>query len=93
VVQEAKLIHRVNPDYPSAAKKDGIEGSIDLDVTVSQLGVVKDVSVVQSNPPDVFDKSALTAVHRWKYDPRFEDGLPVEAHVKVRLNFTGGQVQ
>jgi TonB family protein len=91
VVQEAKLIRRVNPDYPSAAKKEGIEGSVDLQVTVSQQGVVRDATVVSSTPPDVFDKAALTAVRKWKYDPRFVDGLASEAQLKVHLDFKPGQ--
>ena len=87
VVQEAKLVRRVNPDYPSAAKKDGISGFVDLEVTVSKQGNVDDVSVIQSTPSDMFDKSAVAAVRKWKYDPRFVDGLPSQAHLKVHLEF------
>lgn len=87
MIQEAKLIRRVDPDYPSAAKHDGIEGSVDLDVTVSARGVVENVSVVRATPPEMFEKSALAAVRKWKYDPRFVDGLPSEAHLKVHLEF------
>jgi len=87
VIQEAKLIRRVNPDYPSAAKKDGIAGWVDLELTVSTHGVVEDVSVLQAAPPEMFEKSALAAVRKWKYDPRFVDGLPSQAHLKVHLEF------
>ncbi len=91
MIREAKLIRRITPDYPSAAKRDGIEGSVDLDVTVSSRGVVEDVSVVQATPPDMFEKSAVAAVRKWKYDPRFVDGLASEAHVKVHLEFGPGK--
>jgi protein TonB len=91
VVQEAKVIRRVNPDYPSAAKKEGIEGFVDLQIAVSQKGVVTDATVVTSNPPEVFDKAALAAVRKWKYDPRYVDGLPSDAELKVRLEFKPGQ--
>jgi len=87
VIQEAKLIRRVNPDYPSAAKKDGIAGSVDLEITVSAQGAVENVSVIQATPPDMFNKSAIAAVRKWKYDPRFVDGLPSQAHLKVHLEF------
>ena len=87
VIQEAKLIRSVTPDYPSAAKHDSIEGSVDLEVTVSEKGVVEDVKVLRATPPDVFDKSAIAAVRKWKYDPRFVDGLPAQAHLKVHLDF------
>jgi|KBSSwiStaDraftv2_1062776.scaffolds.fasta_scaffold04557_7 TonB family protein len=91
VVREAKLIRNVIPDYPSAAKRDGIKGFVDLDVRISSRGVVEDVSVLRATPPDVFEKSAVAAVRKWKYDPRFVDGLPSEAHVKVHLEFGPGK--
>jgi periplasmic protein TonB len=91
VIREAKLIRRVPPDYPSAAKRDGIEGSVDLEVAISSQGVVEDVSVVNATPPDMFEKSAVAAVRKWKYDPRFVDGLPSEAHLKVHLDFGPGK--
>ena len=87
VIREPKLIRRVNAQYPAAAKRDGIEGSVELDVTVSKQGSVENVAVAHSDPPDVFDKAALAAVRRYKYDPRFVDGLPVEAHLRVHLEF------
>ncbi|MGH8138762.1 MAG: TonB family protein [Steroidobacteraceae bacterium] len=91
VIREPKLIRHVKANYPSAAKRDGIQGSVDLDVTLSKEGIVQDVSVAHSDPPEVFDKAALAAVRRYKYDPRFVDGLPVEAHLKVHLDFKPGQ--
>jgi protein TonB len=91
VVREAKLIRRIVPDYPSAAKRDGIEGSVDLEVTISSRGDVADVSVLNATPPEMFEKSAVAAVRKWKYDPRFVDGLPSEAHIKVHLDFGPGK--
>jgi protein TonB len=77
----------VEPDYPSAAKRDGVIGFVDLDLTIAPSGAVTDVTVVHATPPDMFEKSALAAVHKWKYDPRFVDGLPSEAHLAVHLDF------
>jgi outer membrane biosynthesis protein TonB len=39
----------------------------------------------------MFEKSALAAVRKWKYDPRYVDGLASEAHVKVHLEFGPGK--
>lgn len=90
-MREAKLIRRIVPDYPSAAKRDGIEGSVDLEVIISSRGDVADVSVLNATPPEMFEKSAVAAVRKWKYDPRFVDGLPSEAHIKVHLDFGPGK--
>ncbi len=88
VIREAKLVRRVNPDYPSAAKRDSISGFVDLELTISTQGNVDDVTVTQSTPSGLFDKSAVAAVRKWKYDPRFIDGLPAVAHLKVHLEFS-----
>lgn len=87
VVREAKLIRHVAAVYPAAARRDGVVGSVDLDVIVSQQGAVKDVLVTRAEPAGVFEKAALAAVHKWRYDPQYVDGLPVDAHVKVHLDF------
>jgi protein TonB len=86
-VREAKLLRRVDPDYPSAARRDEVTGSVYLDVTVTDKGVVRAVSVVRGDPPGLFDKSAIAAVRKWKYDPRYVDGLAAEAHLNVHLEF------
>jgi protein TonB len=52
---------------------------------------VQDVSVISARPSDVFEKSAVAAVRKWKYDPRYVDGLPSEAHLKVHLEFGPGK--
>ena len=77
----------MDADYPSAARRDGIQGFVDLEITVSEQGSVEDVSVIQAMPVEVFDKAAIAAVRKWKYDPRFVDGLPSKANLKVRLQF------
>src|SRR5581483_5585406 len=87
VVREAKLIHAVKADYPSAARRDGIEGYVELAVTVSAQGAVTNVTVSRANPPGVFEKAAVTAVRHYRYDPRYVDGLPAEAHLQVHLDF------
>ncbi len=90
VVREAKLIRRVRPDYPSAARRESIVGSVDLDVTVSSRGEVTNIAVLRADPPGVFEKSAVNAVRKWKYDPQYVDGLPSDAHLNVHLDFNPG---
>ncbi|MBV8853631.1 MAG: TonB family protein [Sinobacteraceae bacterium] len=90
VVREAKLIRRVRPDYPSAARRESIVGSVDLDVTVSSRGDVTNIAVLRADPPGMFEKSAVSAVRKWKYDPQYVDGLPADAHLNVHLDFNPG---
>ncbi len=79
---------RVNPQYPPRAAERGTEGWVELRFTISASGTVQDAEVTNSHPGNVFDRAALKAVGRWKYNPKIEDGNPVERHgITVRLEF------
>ena len=79
---------RIEPDYPMNARQRGIEGWVVVEFTISTAGTVKDAAVVASEPGTIFDKAAVQAVRKWKYNPKIKDGKPVErAGVKVRLDF------
>jgi TonB family protein len=57
----------VQPIYPGEAKRRGIEGSVVLDVTVSERGNVTSLRLVSGN--ETLAKAAITAVRQWIYDP------------------------
>jgi protein TonB len=81
-------IVRVTPQYPLRASERGIEGWVEVEFTISKSGTVKDPNVINSHPSSIFDRSALKAIRKWKYNPKIEDGEPVERPgVKVRLKF------
>jgi protein TonB len=81
-------IVRVTPQYPLRASERGIEGWVEVEFTISKLGTVKDPRVFNSHPSSIFDRAALKAIRKWKYNPKIEDGEPVErSGVKVRLKF------
>lgn len=86
--RDAVPLVRIDPDYPMQARQRGIEGWVVVEFTVSTAGTVKDAEVVASEPGNVFDRAALNAVRKWKYNPKMQDGKPVErSGVKVRLDF------
>jgi protein TonB len=81
-------IVRVTPQYPLRASERGIEGWVEVEFTISKLGTVKNAEVMNSHPSSIFDRSALKAIRKWKYNPKIEDGEPVErSGIKVRLKF------
>ena len=85
--REARLLQRVTPEYPPDAERRGVEGSVDLSFTVDPDGKVADVIVDHSEPSDIFDRAAASAVRRWRYEPRLMDGTPVEEHMQIHLLF------
>ena len=86
--RDAVPLVRIEPDYPMQARQRGQEGWVVLEFTISTAGTVKDVEVVASEPGSIFDRAAVQAVRKWKYNPKILDGKPVERPgVKVRLDF------
>jgi protein TonB len=82
-------IVRVNPQYPPRAAERGLEGWVEMRFIISAAGTVQDAEVTNSHPGNVFDRAALRAVRRWKYNPQIEDGKPIERHgITVRLEFS-----
>jgi protein TonB len=80
---------RIQPDYPIQARQKGIEGWVDVQFTVAKDGSVRDPVVLDSKPKTIFDRAALQAVKGWKYNPKIEDGRPVERpNLRVRIRFT-----
>jgi protein TonB len=69
---------RIDPDYPPQARDRGIEGWVTFRFTVTASGSVRDIKILDSQPPRVWDSPTLRAVSTWKYQPAMKDGRPVE---------------
>ena len=81
-------IVRQAPKYPQRAMQARLEGYVILDVTIAPDGSVTEASVMESNPPRIFDQAAINAVKRWKFRPKIVDGQPQSQRAKQRLEFT-----
>jgi protein TonB len=79
---------RINPDYPPSALRRELEGWVQVQFTITAAGTVKNATVVDAEPRDVFDDAALKAIARWRYNPKVENGAPVErVGVQARIVF------
>jgi TonB family protein len=90
VVPEATLqrISKVDPNYPQRALEQLVSGWVELQFTVAIDGSVQDVVVTDSQPHVTFDKSAMAALRRWRYQPVMRDGVAVPQRAVVRMRFT-----
>lgn len=79
------------PRFPKRAISRGIlEGSAVVSFTVTATGRVRDAKVVDSEPPGLFDRAAINAVERSRYEPAMEDGEPIEVKdMRKRISFRG----
>ena len=78
---------RLAPVYPYRARRDGIEGWVDLEFTITTTGLVKDIRVVGSKPRRVFDKAAKMSLSKWRFKPKIENGQPVEQIARQKMDF------
>ena len=84
---DASPIFRVNPPYPMAAVTRNLEGHVIVEFTVTRLGTVTDIVVVESTH-SVFNKPAIQAVSKYRYRPRIVGGEPVDVTgVQLKLTF------
>jgi len=85
-VAQANLISSVAPVYPEAAKRNGIQGIVKLQITINKEGHVSQVSV-SSGAEELF-QSAVDAVQQWVYKPTLLNGEPVTVLTTVDVNYT-----
>jgi len=75
---EFQPLVKIAPRYPDRALLRGVEGDCTVEYTVREDGTVEDVRVVESACDSyLFEKPALTAAGRFRYQPRTSDGQPV----------------
>jgi protein TonB len=86
-VAQSNLTMKVQPIYPAAAKSARVQGTVELEITVTKDGIPAELRVVRS-PSDDLSESALVAVRQWRYRPTLLNGSPVEIISTVIVNYT-----
>ncbi len=81
------VLTRIPPVYPLQAKHRGIEGWVRVRFVVNEDGGVGRVTVVESDPPDIFDPNVICCVTGWRFQPATVDGMPVKARAETTVRF------
>jgi TonB family protein len=84
-VSQGLLVRKVQPIYPKNALTMHVEGTVELQATVSTTGNITAVKVVSGDPQ--LTRAAADAVKQWKYKPYLLNGQPVEIQTEVSVNF------
>ena len=80
-------LFRANPQYPEGAMRRGLEGWVQLEFDITDTGTVENVRAVASLEK-IFEQPAIAALQRWRYVPKFENGLPVgRSSVRTVITF------
>ena len=74
--------------YPEHARRLGIQGTVTINVLVSEKGDVADAKILQGIKNAVgFDQAALQAVRKWKFEPATVKGIKVKVWIPVAIEF------
>ena len=85
-IRTPRLVSRVEPVYPPAAKAANIQGVVILELVIGTDGTVIEGRVLRSI--SLLDQAALDAVVQWRYEPTLLNGAPVEVIATVTVNFS-----
>jgi len=85
IIQEGKLIHRVDPVYPRLAVQGRISGTVVLEATIDEEGAVTNLKITEGSP--LFNEAAYDAVKQWKYMPTLIGGEPIPVLASVTVIF------
>ncbi len=76
-----------NAVYPYDAMHAGIQGEVEVEVTVDATGRVAATRVVRSVTPSI-DQAAIDALNASTFRPGMKDGQPVPVTVTIMMKFT-----
>ncbi|UPR54906.1 energy transducer TonB [Vibrio cyclitrophicus] len=86
--QQAMPLYRVEPRYPAKALKRGAEGHVIMSFTIDETGRPIDIKVTDANPRRMFEREAMRALKKWKYQPKVVDGKAIaQVGQTVKLEF------
>lgn len=84
-VREARLLERIDPTYPPAARQARVEGTVHIRGIITKTGQVRDARVIKGSP--LLGPAALVAVRQWRYSPYYLNGAPQEVPADIVVNF------
>ena len=86
-IVEARQTVDVLPAYPSQARQRRVDGWVELEFAVGTDGKVDNIVVLGSEPPRLFDREAVRAAARWRFEPRRENGVAVATRLRKTVSF------
>jgi len=88
-LRKARPAYKENPrpEYPRVARRRRYQGTTLLEVLVGTTGKVNDIMVLKSSGYDILDRTAVTSVKSWLFEPGTRGDERVEMWVRVPIRF------
>jgi len=88
IVREATYARSPAPAYPALARRQGVEGVVEVSVHVLASGLPGGVEILKSSGNALLDASAVESVKRAEFVPaRTASGRSVESWIRAPIRF------
>jgi TonB family protein len=82
---EKRIVTKIDPLYPEAARATGTQGTVVLDAVIGPDGSVRRLRPVSG--ADLLVRSATDAVQLWKFEPYLASGKAVAVETRLAVEF------
>ncbi len=82
-VSQSRAITKIKPEYPPNAKRMKATGTVEVEITISELGLVIDAKAISGHI--ALRGAAVDAARKWVFKPAMLNGAPIR--VKSVLTF------
>jgi protein TonB len=86
VLTQGRALRKVQPPYPAIARQARVQGSVQVQISISETGEVTSVTLLSGHP--LLREVALQAARQWLFIPTELNGRPVRAIGVITFNFT-----
>lgn len=82
-----RAIRDIVPVYPEDADRDGLSGTVRLQLKLEADGRVSEVEVIGADPPGLFEASARAAFADARFTPAYRGGKPVRVQMLIEVAY------
>ncbi|WP_368566004.1 TonB family protein [Pseudoxanthomonas sp. UTMC 1351] len=75
------------PEYPPAALRSGVGGTVVVRAKIDASGKPAEVSIAKRSGNRDLDRAAVQAVRRWKFQPAIRNGRATASVVRIPVDF------
>lgn len=80
-------LYNPKPVYPPVAIRAGIQGTVDVDLVINELGRVEEFSIVKVDGHPDFGNETAKIIGRWRFPPPRINGRKTKIRYRYTVNF------
>ena len=85
---DPRALSAFQPDYPGAMIRQGMEGSVTVQVTINAQGRVTDIARIAASDESFWRATERHALRKWRFRPATRDGVAVATTKILTVRFT-----